>query len=92
MGLYSCSLVQSSDDALIGSDLPYSPSYVLSLDDQFSIKNLRDTHFLPGFNTPTLAMLFSPNQTWAGRYGSTRDTFQLEIRTFDVAAGYPLLS
>ena len=37
-------------------------------------------------------MLFSPHQTWAGRYGALRDTFQLEIRTFDVAAGYPLLT
>jgi cleavage and polyadenylation specificity factor subunit 1 len=65
---------------------------VLSLAEDFSVKNLRDFTFLPGFNTPTLAMLFSPHQTWAGRYGALRDTFQLEIRTFDAAAGYPLLT
>ena len=39
-------------------------------------------------------MLYSPQYTWAGRYKSVRDTFCLEIRTFDLSSGgtYPLLT
>lgn len=50
--------------------------------------------FLPGFHSPTLAILYSPVQSWAGRYHSARDTACLEIRTFDPSSGgsYPLLT
>ena len=50
--------------------------------------------FLPGFHSPTLAILYSPIQSWAGRYHSARDTVYLEIRTFDPSSGgsYPLLT
>ena len=77
------------------SDVPYSPSYVLSLPDVSStLKNLADLLFLPGYNSPTLALLYSPVFTWAGRYKSARDTFVVEIRTFDLSSGgsYPLLT
>ncbi|EIW66021.1 hypothetical protein TREMEDRAFT_70300 [Tremella mesenterica DSM 1558] len=76
-------------------DAPYSPSFVLSLADVApTIKNLQDLLFLPGFHSPTLAVLYSPYHTWAGRYHSQRDTFCLEVRTFDITAGgsYPLLT
>lgn len=74
--------------------MPYSPSFVLSLPDKCpSLKNLCDLLFLPGFHSPTLALLYQPVQTWAGRYRSARDTFVLEIRTFDVSSdSYPLLT
>lgn len=76
-------------------DVPYSPSFVLSLPDvALNLKNLIDLVFLSGFHSPTLALLYSPVFTWAGRYKSARDTFVLEIRTFDLSSGgsYPLLT
>lgn len=79
----------------IASDVPYSPSFVLSLSDVSpTIKNLQDLLFLPGFHSPTLALLFEPTHTWAGKFKSNRDTFRLEIRTIDLSAGgsYPLLT
>ncbi len=77
------------------SNLPYSPSVVLSLSEiSPSLKNLQDLLFLPGFHSPTLALLYCPMYTWSGRYRSARDTFCLEIRTFDLSSGgyYPLLT
>ena len=77
------------------SDVPYSPSVVVSLSDiSPSLKNLQDLLFLPGFHSPTLALLYCPMQTWSGRYRSAKDTFCLEIRTFDLSSGgsYPLLT
>ncbi|KAG8863922.1 mRNA cleavage and polyadenylation factor subunit [Serendipita sp. 405] len=49
-------------------DLPYSPSFIVkysSMDER--IRNVVDVAFLPGFNTPTIAVLFQPQQTWSGR-------------------------
>lgn len=77
------------------SDVPYSPSFVLPLTDVSpSIRNIQDFLFLPGFHSPTLAILYTPVHTWAGRYGSARDTTCLEIRTFDLTTtgSYPLLT
>lgn len=77
------------------SDVPYSPSFVLALADVSpTIKNLQDLLFLPGFHSPTVALLFEPSHTWAGRFRSSKDTFRLEIRTIDLSAGgsYPLLT
>lgn len=58
------------------------------------IKNIKDFLFLPGFHSPTIALLFAPMNTWAGRYKSVKDTFRLEIRTIDTSAGgtYPLIT
>lgn len=57
------------------------------------IKNLADLVFLTGYNSPTLAILYTPTQTWAGRYQSSKDTYILEIRTMDLSSGsYPLLT
>lgn len=75
--------------------MPYSPSFVLTLADVSpTIKNLQDLLFLPGFHSPTIALLFEPTHTWAGRLRSNKDTFRLEIRTIDLSAGgsYPLLT
>jgi cleavage and polyadenylation specificity factor subunit 1 len=68
---------------------------VLSLADiSPTIKNIQDMLFLTGYHSPTIALLYSPMHTWAGRYGSARDTYRLEIRTFDSAANgsFPLLT
>lgn len=79
---------------LTSSDVPYTPSFVLALSDVSpTIRNLADLVFLPGYNSPTLAIIYTPTQTWAGRYQSARDTFILEIRTIDLSGGsYPLLT
>lgn len=49
-------------------DVPYSPSFILDLPIQVeeSIRNVIDFVFLPGFNNPTLAILFQTQQTWTG--------------------------
>ncbi|BEI92713.1 uncharacterized protein CcaverHIS019_0503410 [Cutaneotrichosporon cavernicola] len=76
-------------------DVPYSPSFVLPLADiSPTIKNLQDLLFLPGFHSPTVALLFEPTHTWAGKFRTSKDTFRLEIRTIDLSAGgsYPLLT
>ncbi|WWD06819.1 protein CFT1 [Kwoniella europaea PYCC6329] len=88
---------QSELDLIEGyaRDVPYSPSFVLSLSDVSpKLKNLQDLLFLPGFHSPTLALLYSPLHTWSGRYQSIKDNFCLEIRTIDLSSGgtYPLLT
>ncbi|OCF35639.1 protein CFT1 [Kwoniella heveanensis BCC8398] len=88
---------QTEFDALEGfaRDVPYSPSFVLSLSDVSpALKNLQDFLFLSGFHSPTLALLYSPLHTWSGRYQSVKDNYCLEIRTLDLSSGgsYPLLT
>ena len=49
-------------------DIPYSPSFILDLPAQVdeNLRNIIDFVFLPGFNNPTLAILFQTEQTWTG--------------------------
>ena len=49
-------------------DVPYSPSFVLNLtsDVDERIRHIIDFVFLPGFNNPTIAVLFQQPQTWTG--------------------------
>ena len=53
---------------IAGRDVPYSPSFVLDLaaDVDEHIRNVVDFVFLPGFNNPTVAVLFQAQQTWTG--------------------------
>nr|XP_018259229.1 protein CFT1 [Kwoniella dejecticola CBS 10117]OBR81387.1 protein CFT1 [Kwoniella dejecticola CBS 10117] len=88
---------QSELDLIEGyaRDVPYSPSFVLSLSDVSpNLKNLQDLLFLSGFHSPTIALLYSPLHTYSGRYQSTKDNYCLEIRTIDLSSGgaYPLLT
>jgi len=48
--------------------MPYLPSFILDLavDVDGSIRNIVDFVFLPGFNNPTMAILFQVQQTWTG--------------------------
>ena len=49
-------------------DIPFSPSFILDLPakvDQ-NLRNVIDFVFLPGFNNPTIAVLFQTQQTWTG--------------------------
>lgn len=76
------------------SDVPYMPSFILSLLELSPLlRNIKDLSFLPGFNNPTLAILFQPLPTATGRTSTPHDTFHLEIRTLDpLAQTYPLIS
>lgn len=49
-------------------DVPYSPSFILNLATQVEegIRTVLDFTFLPGFNNPTLAVLYQTQQTWTG--------------------------
>ncbi|CAG8726109.1 10005_t:CDS:2, partial [Acaulospora colombiana] len=80
---------KSTGDTLIDanpvSDLPYSPSFVLGYNEiDEHIRNVVDVVFLPGFNTPTVAILFQPGQTWTGRLKETKDNTCLFVVSLDI--------
>ncbi|CDU25131.1 related to cleavage and polyadenylation specificity factor, 160 kDa subunit [Sporisorium scitamineum] len=67
--------------------LPYSPSFVLTMRDvDPKIRNLKDFCFLPGFQKPTVAVLFSHTPTWAGLLAERKDTFSVYLFTLDLSA------
>ncbi|KAG8792615.1 mRNA cleavage and polyadenylation factor subunit, partial [Serendipita sp. 399] len=71
----------------IARELPYSPSFVIryaSMDER--IRNVIDVVFLPGFNTPTIAVLFQHQQTWTGRLKECKDNTSLFIISLDLVA------
>ncbi|KAG5641144.1 hypothetical protein DXG03_005895 [Asterophora parasitica] len=76
-------------------DVPYAPSFILDLPavvDQ-SIRNVIDFVFLPGFNKPTIAVLFQAQQTWTGRLKEFKDTARLIIFTIDIVTqNYPIIT
>ena len=49
-------------------EIPYSPSFILDLSAEVDdrIRNVIDFVFLPGFNNPTVAVLYQQTQTWTG--------------------------
>lgn len=55
-------------DPLDYRDMPYSPSFILDLGTEVDdrIRSVIDFVFLPGFNKPTIAVLFQTQQTWTG--------------------------
>ena len=55
--------------SLLDRDIPYSPSFILDLPIQVdpNLRNIIDFVFIPGFNNPTLAVLFQTQQTWTGQ-------------------------
>ncbi len=67
--------------------LPYSPSFVLTMREvDPKIRNLRDFCFLPGFQKPTVAVLFSSSPTWTGLLAERKDTFSVYLFTLDLSA------
>lgn len=75
-------------------DVPYSPSFILDLpaDVDQNVRNVIDFTFLPGFNNPTVAVLFQTQQTWTGRLKEYKDTVKLIIFTLDVVTqNYPII-
>ncbi|KAI0062778.1 hypothetical protein BV25DRAFT_1855577 [Artomyces pyxidatus] len=80
---------------LRAKDVPYSPSFVLDLPAEVDerIRNVVDFVFLPGFNNPTVAVLFQAQQTWTGRLKEYKDTMKLFIFTLDlVSRSYPVIT
>lgn len=76
-------------------DLPYSPSFILDLpaEVEHNIHNIIDFTFLPGFNNPTIALLFQSQQTWTGRLKEYKDTAKLIFFTLDLTAqNYPIIT
>ncbi|KDQ18770.1 hypothetical protein BOTBODRAFT_28276 [Botryobasidium botryosum FD-172 SS1] len=75
-------------------DLPYSPSFVLPFEEvDPKIRNVVDFVFLPGFNNPTIAVLFQSQQTWTARLNEFKDTVSLFIITLDLTTHtYPIIT
>ncbi|KAF9057003.1 CPSF A subunit region-domain-containing protein [Panaeolus papilionaceus] len=76
-------------------DVPYSPSFILDLPAQVdpNVRNVIDFVFLPGFNNPTMAILYQTDQTWVGRLKEFKDTVRLTIFTLDIVAqNYPIIA
>ena len=75
------------------SELPYAPSFVLSLanDVDAGIKNVRDILFLPGFQKPTLAVLYESQLTWTGSLSVAKQTMRVCLVTLDLTIShYPV--
>uniref|UniRef100_V5EUY8 Uncharacterized protein n=2 Tax=Kalmanozyma brasiliensis (strain GHG001) TaxID=1365824 RepID=V5EUY8_KALBG len=67
--------------------LPYSPSFVLTMREvDPKIRNLQDFCFLPGFQKPTVAVLFSSTPTCTGLLAERKDTFSVYLFTLDLSA------
>ena len=49
-----------------------------------NVDNIIDFQFLHGYNQPTLAILYEPLQTFAGRIAVRKDTCRLDVITLDV--------
>ncbi|KAG0368622.1 CPSF A subunit region-domain-containing protein [Gamsiella multidivaricata] len=83
--------IGEEDDA--SKKWPYLPSYVMTLSDiDIRIKNVIDMVFLYDFYEPTLAILFSPQQTWTGRLPVRKDTCSLVVVSLDITHKvYPII-
>ncbi|KAF9111435.1 Cleavage and polyadenylation specificity factor subunit 1 [Mortierella sp. AM989] len=82
-----------ADEEDVSKKWPYMPSYVMTLSDiDVRIKNVIDMVFLYDFFEPTLAILFSPQQTWTGRLAVRKDTCSLVVVSLDITHKlYPII-
>ncbi|CAD6980983.1 unnamed protein product [Tilletia controversa] len=74
--------------------LPYAPSFVLPFaQSDPKIRGARDMVFLPGFQKPTLAVLYAAQQTWTGRLAEAKDTCSFALITLDMnLSSHPVIS
>ncbi|KAF9586527.1 Cleavage and polyadenylation specificity factor subunit 1 [Lunasporangiospora selenospora] len=81
------------DEDNISKKWPYLPSYVIALSEvDIRIKNVIDMVFLYDFFEPTLAILFSPQQTWTGRLAVRKDTCSLVVVSLNITQKvYPVI-
>lgn len=76
-------------------DVPYSPSFILDFGAEVDsrIQHVIEFAFLPGFNNPTMAILFQSPQTNTGRLKEHKDTVKLFIITADfITHNYPIVT
>ncbi|SPC64715.1 related to cleavage and polyadenylation specificity factor, 160 kDa subunit [Ustilago sp. UG-2017b] len=67
--------------------LPYSPSFVLTMREvDPKIRNLKDFCFLPGFQKPTVAVLFAHSPICTGLLAERKDNFSVYLFTLDLSA------
>ncbi|KAG8693476.1 mRNA cleavage and polyadenylation factor subunit [Ceratobasidium sp. 394] len=88
-------LEQEQSGAGFTKEVPYSPSFVLDLPAEVEsrIKHVIDIAFLPGFNNPTLAVLYQSELTSTGRLHEVRDTASLLTITLDLLTRtYPIIA
>ncbi|KAF8719078.1 mRNA cleavage, partial [Rhizoctonia solani] len=88
-------LDQEQNVTSFAKEAPYSPSFLLDLpaDVDNRIKQVVDIAFLPGFNNPTLAVLYKSEFTSTGRLHEARDTVSLLTITLDLLTRtYPVIS
>lgn len=88
--LYQDATELGMDDARdpdLATHQPYAPSFVLSLgtDVDASIRNVRDICFLPGFQNPTLAVLYEPELTWTGSLSVAKQTLRVCLLTLELS-------
>lgn len=65
----------------------FSESFVssfLSFDKE--MRNVVDFVFLPGYPEPTLAILYEPDQTFAGRFSAKKDSFKVAFVSVNLAS------
>lgn len=74
-------------DPALATHQPYAPSFVLALgeDVDASIRNVRDICFLPGFQNPTLAVLYEPELTWTGSLSDAKQTLRVCLITLELS-------
>jgi len=74
-------------DPALATHQPYAPSFVLALgtDVDASIRNVRDICFLPGFQNPTLAVLYEPELTWTGSLSEAKQTLCVCLITLELS-------
>ncbi|CAE6441366.1 unnamed protein product [Rhizoctonia solani] len=88
-------LDQEQNVTSFAKEAPYSPSFALDLpaDVDSRIKQVVDIAFLPGFNNPTLAVLYRSEFTSTGRLHEAKDTVSLLTIALDLLTRtYPVIS
>ena len=77
----------TEEEAMVHRTSKVLSSYSLDLKSVIQtnrVQNIIDLQFLHGYNQPTLAILYEPLQTFAGRIAVRKDTFRLDVLTLDV--------
>ncbi|KAG0253424.1 Cleavage and polyadenylation specificity factor subunit 1 [Actinomortierella ambigua] len=83
--------VATAEDDDVSKKWPYLPSYVMTFSDiDVRIKNVIDMQFLYDFYEPTLAILFSPQQTWTGRLATYPIIYSIDHLPYDCTKIIPM--
>jgi cleavage and polyadenylation specificity factor subunit 1 len=88
---YDTGIAMEEDE--VQQKIPYLPSYVIHEKEiDPTIRNVIDFKFLYGYVEPTLAILYEPDQTFAGRLAHRKDTVCLVVVSLDIfQKAYPVL-